>query len=85
MKNVARPPFASSASKIRDVAPDGPSSKVNAIIGLDGSTADTGIAGSSGSPAPFFRTARRIPSTRRPWASTPAVSPFVTRDVQAPF
>ena len=64
---------------------EGPSSKVRATMGFDGSIYRPIWVPSGGSPASFPVTARRIPSTRSPWPSVPAVSPFFTRAVQAPF
>ena len=61
----------------------GPSSKVRAIIGFDGSTVEEAV--SAGAPASFAVIDALMPSTLSPAPSVPAVAPFTAQSVQEPF
>ena len=58
----------------------GPSSKVRAIIGFDGSTVEEAV--SAGAPASFAVIDALMPSTLSPAPSVPAVAPFTAQSVQ---
>ncbi len=89
MKKVALPPLACRLSRILPVTDAlGPSSKVSAIMGLEGSMeADTAGActGSAGRPAPLAVMEARIPSTLSPAPSTPEALPLAAQSVHDPF
>ena len=81
---MALPPYWPKLSKIRLVTEAlGPSSKVSAIIGLDGSIVDGAV--SAGAPAFFAVIDALMPSTLSPAPSVPAVAPFTAQSVQEPF